>query len=44
MSNNVPLLSFFQFRLNNVSASVNEMWGVIWTAVVSELWNNIEIE
>ncbi|XP_068466574.1 uncharacterized protein [Phaseolus vulgaris] len=28
------------FRLCNVSTSANEMWGVIQTAVVSELWKH----
>ena len=40
MSHNDPLLNFSQFRLCNASASANEMWGVIWTAVVSELWKH----
>jgi len=40
VSHNDPLLNFSQFRLWNVSASANEMWGVIWTAVVRELWKH----
>jgi len=34
---NVPLLNFSQFRMCNVLASVNEVWGVIWIAVVNEV-------
>ena len=37
---NVPLLNFSQFRICNVSASVNEVWGVIWIAVVNEIWKH----
>jgi len=37
VSHNDPLLNFSQFRLCNVFALANEMWGVIWIAVVSEL-------
>jgi len=47
VSHNDQLLNFSQFRLSNASASVNEVWGVIWTAVVSELWkhrNNVIFE
>jgi len=28
------------YELSGVSASANEMWGLIWTAVVSELWKH----
>ena len=38
MFHNVPLQNFSQFRLSNVSVSVNEVWGVIWIAVVNEIW------
>jgi len=34
---NVPLLNFSHFRMCNVSASVNEVWGVIWIAVANEV-------
>jgi len=37
---NVPLLNFSQFRLSNVSVSVNEVWGVIWIVVVNEIWKH----
>ncbi|XP_068492296.1 uncharacterized protein [Phaseolus vulgaris] len=37
---NVPLLNFSQFRLSNESVSVNEVWGVIWIAVVNEIWKH----
>ena len=40
VSHNDPLLNFSQFRLCNASPLVNEMRGVIWTVVVSELWNH----
>ena len=40
VSHNDPLLNFSQFRLCNASALANEMWGVIWTTVVSELWKH----
>ena len=34
---NVPLLNFFQFRAPD---SVNEVWGVVWIAVVNEVWKH----
>jgi len=40
---NVPLQNFSQFRLSNVSVSVNEVWGVIWIAVVNEIWKHRNI-
>ena len=40
VSHNDPLLNFSQFRLCNASALASEMWGVIWIAVVSELWKH----
>jgi len=40
VSHNDPMLNFSQFRLCNVSALASEMWGVIWIAVVSELWKH----
>ena len=39
VSHNDPVLNFSQFRLCNASASVNEVWGVIWTTI-SELWKH----
>jgi len=40
VSHNDPLLNFSQFRLCNAFALANEMWEVIWTALVSELWKH----
>ena len=37
---NVPLLNFSQFRMSNAPASMNEVWGVIWIAVVNEVWKH----
>ena len=37
---NIPLLNLSQFRLSNVSVSVNEVWGVIWIAIVNEIWKH----
>jgi len=37
---NIPLLNFSQFRMYNVPASVNEVWGVIWIAIVNEVWKH----
>jgi len=37
---NVLLLNFSQFRMCNVSASVNKVWRVIWMAVVNEVWKH----
>ena len=35
-----PLANFLQFRLNQVSNSVNDVWGAIWVGVVSGIWNH----
>ena len=40
VSHNDPLLIFFQFRLCNVPQSVNDVWGAIWIAVISEVWKH----
>ena len=40
VSHNDPLLNFSQLRLCNESALASEMWGVIWIAVVRELWKH----
>jgi len=37
---NDPLLNFSQFRMCNASASVNEVWAVIWIVVVNEIWKH----
>jgi len=37
---NVPLLNFSHYRLCNESVSVIEVWGVIWIAVLNEIWKH----
>ena len=36
---NVPLLNFVQVE-QHASDSVNEVWGVVWIAVINEVWKH----
>jgi len=40
MFHNVSLLHFSQFKMSNTPASVNEVWKIIWIAVVNEVWKH----
>ena len=35
-----PKSNFAQFRMSQVSDSVNGVWSTIWTRIVSEIWNH----
>jgi len=35
-----PMANFLQFRLCQVSDSVNDVWGAIWVGVVSGIWKH----
>jgi len=35
-----PMAIFLQFRLCQVSDSVNDVWGAIWVGVVSGIWKH----
>ncbi len=34
-----PKSNFAQFRMSQASVSVNDVWGLIWVGIVSEIWN-----
>ena len=40
MDNREPKQLFLSFRMTGVNKRVNQIWGLVWIAVVGELWKH----